>query len=676
MALACRRDAAASLERGDRLLATGQPRQALAEFQGALERQPSAHAERGLGLAYEALGAYSLAERHLSAALEARPEDTDARVALARVLTRFGKYDRARVEASRAIEQNPESEPAVLLFGVYAETRPQIQLAIEALEAYEAAQKRVGRILSHAAALVLADLYARTNQPEAALRRRAGVRLARLGGADLTRELARAAEERGSHELARDLLTPLLERHPEDADGWLVLARAALELGQLAQARDALGHLRARAADPEVRLLAARLGLASGLETAPIAELRALLAELPSDRVHARADVRRVLATALDAQRRGDEAERELATVLRELPGDVEASLALAELRLGRGDASGALVALGELTEHHGQLARAHAAIGRAELRLGRLEDAEASFRRLWELAPHEPEARHLLSLALWRRGQSAQARRLLEGNLKRFPTHVESLTAAAKLHEQGAGSKDATTFVIEHAQRHPESPEIAHAEGEWLLSHRDAERALVAWRRALALDPSHFPTVSALARFHARSGRPALAESVLEAALAHAPKDLRTLLLAARVASESRRYEDARRYTQRALELSPDQPAALAEWASVEAEGFGNYDRAQSLLARAQAAAPSNTEVLDAVGWVAHLAGNSALALPNLRRAAEQDADNPRIRYHLGAALLGAGDAAAAHQELARVLALDPSFPTASEIRTVLARR
>ena len=45
-------------------------------------------------------------------------------------------------------------------------------------------------------------------------------------------------------------------------------------------------------------------------------------------------------------------------------------------------------------------------------------------------------------------------------------------------------------------------------------------------------------------------------------------------------------------------------------------------------------------------------------------------------ILYHLGAALLGAGQPAAAHVKFARVLSLDPAFPTAREIRTVLARR
>src|SRR5688572_18275805 len=93
---ACQRDASATLERGDRLLALGQHKPAIVEYQAALNLEPNAHAHRGLGLAYEALSAFAEAERHLQSALDAKPGDADARVALARVSARFGRYEKAR----------------------------------------------------------------------------------------------------------------------------------------------------------------------------------------------------------------------------------------------------------------------------------------------------------------------------------------------------------------------------------------------------------------------------------------------------------------------------------------------------------------------------------------------------------------------------------------------------
>jgi tetratricopeptide (TPR) repeat protein len=674
--VACRRNAASNLERGDRMLATGQHKQALVEFQSALELEPSAHAERGLGLAYEALSAYGLAQLHLSAALEAKPEDPEAHVALARVLARFGQYDRARAELTRALEQDANSEAALLLFGVYAETRQQMQQAVDALDSYEERQRKAGRALQHAEWLVHADLLARTNRADAAREAEKSARLAALSSATLTLELARAAADRESHTLARALLLPLLAAHPEQPGAWQVLAASALELGDIADARGAMQHLADHAKDPEVRLLSARIGLATGGETVPTATLRSLLEQIPPDQGHARARVRRFLADALRAQRKPDEAEAELGRLLAEQPGDVEGSLALGELHLERGQPERALQVVSALTDQQGQLGRVYALMGRAELGLGQLDDAEASFRRLWELAPHEPDARYWLAVALWRRGQLDQARRLLDGNVKRFPTHLDSVNAMAKLLEQSAGAADANAFMVDHGSRYPDALEVATSEGDWLLEHADTERALVAYRRALLQNPSYFPALRSLARFYICHDKVSLARSLIDTALAHDSKDVPVLIFAARTASDARLYDEARQYAQRALREGPEQPLSLAENARVEAEGFRDYGRATQLVERAYAAAPSNTEVLDARGWVSHLAGKSEAAVEDLERAAEQDSENARVLYHLAAALLSAGQPAAAHEKFARVLSLDPSFPTAREIRTVLARR
>src|SRR5690606_27504705 len=118
-----------------------------------------------------------------------------------------------------------------------------------------------------------------------------------------------------------------------------------------ADARAAMQHLGPRAEEPAVRLLAARLGLASGLETGPTAELRGLLAATPADQAHARARLRRYLAGALLAQRKYDEARAELAGLLAEQPGDVDGSLALAELELALGEHARAVEVLSTLTD-------------------------------------------------------------------------------------------------------------------------------------------------------------------------------------------------------------------------------------------------------------------------------------------------------------------------------------
>jgi tetratricopeptide (TPR) repeat protein len=681
LASSCQRTAAKNLERGDRLLALGDNKQAIVEYQNALNVEPSAHAQRGLGLAYESLAAFAEAQRHLQAALEAKPGDLEARVALARVNARFGQYEKAREQLLTAIEQEPNHDPALLLLGVYAETRPQIQQAVDYLEARSERLQKLGHALSLESQLVLADLMARLNRGDSADKLRENVRYLTVDNPRLALDLAQGSQDRDHHELARALLRAVAPRLPADgpawqADVWQTLASAELELGRVSEAREAFSHLRNRAREPEVRLLDARLGLANGMEADSTQKLQALLAELPADQRHERSRVREILARALMDQRKYGEAEAQLSALLAEDPQQAEASLTLARLHMRRGAPDKAVQVLSALTENHGLLAQAHAALGEAQLQAGRLELAEQAFRRLWELAPQEPDARYWLAVTLRRRGQGDQARRLLEGNLKRFPTHTQSLEQLLEVIEQSNGTNAARAYAISYGAQHPDSPEVANLEGDWLLGRRDAEHALAAYRRALNTHPSFLPAVSALSGFYSRHARGSLAQSVIDAALNHDAKDLRLFLLAASVAMELHHPDQASQYCERALGLYPGHPQVLASLAIVEAEGLRDVARGKQLAAQAYAAAPTQPEVLDAYGWVTHLAGDPAAALPYLESAAQATPGSATVLYHWGAALLAAGQSAEAGAKLTRVLELDPLFPTAQEIRGVLARR
>jgi cellulose synthase operon protein C len=673
---ACRRDASTQLENADRLLALGESKRAIVEYQSAINIEPSARAQRGLGLAYEALSAFAESQRHLQAAVEAKPGDVEALVGLARVYTRFGEYEKARERLLSALEQDPNHDPAILLLGVYAETRAQIQQAVDLLEGGAERDRQSGHSIGLESQVVLADLMARLNQSDAADKLRENLRYLPLENPRLALDLARASQHRDNFELSRALLLPLVEREPTNSDAWQALAEAALELGKLAEASDAVKHLGTRQQDPGVRLLQARLGLSNGKEAESTAALRSLLADLPLDLRHERAGVRHVLSLALMDQRKLDEAEATLRASLDEDPQDIESSLTLARLQMRRDRPEQAVHVLSALTDHHGRLARAYLTLGEAQLQASRLDLAEQAFRRLWELAPHEPDARYWLAITLRKRGQTDQARRLLDGNLKRFATHIGSLGALVQILEETQGANAARTFLIAYGRQHEASPEVAHAEGQWLLEHRDPEHALTAFRRSLSDNPAFLPAATALSRFYARHERGQLAQAVIDAALAHSPRELSLFLLAAQTASDLRRYEQARDYCERGLAANPAHPLALAELAVLQAEGLGDLPRARQLAEQAYQAAPSRPEVLDALGWVTHLSGDPSKALGYLETAAGARPEDAEIIYHWGAALLAAGQPVEANQKLSQVLKLDPLFPTAREIRALLARR
>lgn len=663
---ACERDASGNLERGDRLLALGQYKQAVVEYQTALALERSAHAERGLGLAYEALSAFIPAEQHLEAALDAKPEDAEARVALARVYTHFGHYDRARRALLETLERAPDHPSALLLFAVYAEAEPELLRALDLLEGSITRERSAGRKPSREAELVHADLLSRLGRESAVVAVREQVKYVPLASPRLTLDLARAAADRRNYALARELLVPLVEREPTHAVAWQTLAEASIELGSFAEARSALGHLKAGAHARDVLLLEARLALADAQETRPIGILTELTRTWPAEDIAGRARVRRYLATALLEQRNYDGAEAELARLLAERADDLEGGLLLAQVWLSRGNVDRAIPLLEQLAERHVDSAAVHATLGRAYLGTAQLERAEKTFSKLVAQAPREPDGAHWLAVTLGRAGQPERAREVLEQNLRRSPDHTQSLRALAGLLEERSGVAAAKAFVLTHGRAHPDSKAVATTEADWLLEHGDPERALAAYRRALLIDPGYLPAATALSRFYARHGRTNLAEAVLDRAVTSAPERVDLLVLAARVSSELSQYDAAQKYCERGLATSPDHPSLLAELAIVLSEGSRELVRARELAARAYAVAPSRAEVLDALGWVSYLAGDPDKARSLLELAERRAPDEPRIVYHHGAVLAAAGQAAASSAKLSRVVSLDPLFPGA----------
>lgn len=95
----------------------------------------------------------------------------------------------------------------------------------------------------------------------------------------------------------------------------------------------------------------------------------------------------------------------------------------------------------------------------------------------------------HLARLYLHERSES-EAAAALERALRLAPDNLDAL--AAKVHLlDSQGHADASRAVLAQAlQRHPESAFLQHELGGWLMRHGQHEYALLAFARALELDP------------------------------------------------------------------------------------------------------------------------------------------------------------------------------------------
>src|SRR5256884_8001168 len=109
---------------------------------------------------------------------------------------------------------------------------------------------------------------------------------------------------------------------------------------------------------------------------------------------------------------------------------------------------------------------------------------------------------------------------------------------------------------------------------------------------------------------------------------------------------------------------------------AADKAAAAGQHAEAARLLAAAEAAAPRNPRVLNALGMLALKTGEFAAARRRLEEAVQLDAGAPLLWFHLALARRAQGDVEAEAAALEKALELDPYFYLALLQKSTLLER
>lgn len=237
---------------------------------------------------------------------------------------------------------------------------------------------------------------------------------------------------------------------------------------------------------------------------------------------------------------------------------------------------------------------------------------------------------------------------------------------------------------------------------------------ALTLAQEMVAADPQSRPARMALALSQAASNDAPGARETLAALVEEQPGDLPPQLALIRMASQLGDRDEALALTDQALAAIPDNPDLLWTKAGL-IERKGDIDGAiaiyeqlyardsssvivannlASLLATWKSADPAavtrassvarrlkDTKVpafMDTYGWIQHLNGDSAAALPYLEGAAAGIADDPVVQLHLGIVQAAVGKTEAAKAQLQKGLSMLPDGQTGQSItiaRDTLAR-
>jgi Tfp pilus assembly protein PilF len=124
----------------------------------------------------------------------------------------------------------------------------------------------------------------------------------------------------------------------------------------------------------------------------------------------------------------------------------------------------------------------------------------------------------------------------------------------------------------------------------------------------------------------------------------------------------------------QTAIEQVPSSARAHNQLACLYARYERGVARGLAMAKKARALAPEDARIADTLGWLLHLNGEHAEAVPVLYEASCRLPRSPAVWYHLGKALVGDGKKSEAARSFQTALFLDRHFENAGEIHEFLA--
>ncbi len=624
----------------------------------------------------------------LKSALGSNPSSAEARYLLGASLLEMGDLVAAELELRKAKELNfpPEKWAPAL-----AKTMLMRQQAKQVVDEFETVK--------------LADIAA-----QADLNASVAAALAVVGQVDRANALiestlqsapehsptlmlkARLLARPGTLDEAIALVDGILKRSPVDAEAWQLMGDLHLYGSRdLAKSTEAYGkvlglrpaNLQAHSALIFIQLVgkdlaAARKQLAAMEKALPghpqSKFMAARVAFLGGDALKARELVQQLLrmapnnvallefAGAVELQLNTPiQAETYLGKALAQTPNLPAVRRLLAEAYLRGGKSVKALEVLRPNLERVSPDAVSLSLAAEAYLQAGDLKKAEAFFQQASKLIPSDPKYKTALALTMLAKGQPEAAFNELRAIAASAQDTLPDLTLiSALLRRQQLD--DALRAIDGLERKQPDKPMAANLRGRVQLVRRDLPAARKSFEVALQKDPAFLPAIASLAAIEVAEGKPKQAELRYAAVLTLDPKNSQAYLALAQLKSNNGGSNDeVRQLLDKAVQASPSDTAPrlalIHHWIALR-----DMKAAMAGAQAGVAAIPENPDMLDALGSMQLVTGESNQAISTYNKVATMQPTVVKFQLRLADAYLQGKDYLSAERSFKRALDISPT--------------
>jgi len=613
--------------RGSALAGLSSYDDALTAIEQAIKIDPDRGATyTNLGLVELARGRRDEAEAALSKAVALSPKEPRARLALGNFYWAAGRTGEAEKAFDAALELEPSNVQAnrfmaSLKFstGRRAEAEPYLRRIADSSGAPEAS-------------LVLVDYYLITARPKDAIARIEGLKTGR-NLPEVVLRLARAHAASGDLAKSRSIVEEILKANDKDAAAQLLKGQLLLLEGKRDEAFAAIRA--AVAIDPssaDAQFALGKMYAARGDGSAAQQAFREVL------RINPRASGAQVELSVLQARTKPEDSIRNAEEAARNDPQNLTARLALVRSLIAARDVARAEREMSKLRAEYPNVGAVHAQDGR---------------------------------LALLKNDVPA-ARRAIESAGKLDPRSLETLAVSIALDLKQKNTAGARARLEERLKT-DQSPEVLLLAANTYVALKDQAAAEKVLRAAVAADPSRNEPYAMLGSLYLSQKKLDEAFEEFESLSTRQARPVESLTMMGMILEQQGKPDLAKKRYEEAIALDSSAGTAANNLAWLIAESGENLDEALRLAQSAVTVAPDTPQILDTLGWVYYKKGLSQLAVAQFEKAIERQSNNGFYHYHLGLALIQAGDKSRGREALERALKVGTNATTSAEIRRSL---